>query len=305
MGTPEFAVPSLRALLDAGHEIAAVVTQPDRPAGRGQELRVPPVKQLALSHGIPVLQPEKLRDPAIVEVLRALQPDAIVVAAYGKILPRSLLDVPPSGAINVHASLLPKLRGAAPIQHALLAGEPRTGITIMQMNERMDAGDILLQEAVAILAEDTAGTLERRLAEVGGRALIEGLDRLLRGELTPVPQREEDATLAPMIRKEHGLIDWTRNAHDIERATRAFDPWPGAHTIHRGRLLKIFRARVSELDRTAPPGTVARASGDEIVVATGREALAIVELQLEGKRRLGAREFLAARGAIREGERFG
>jgi methionyl-tRNA formyltransferase len=238
-------------------------------------------------------------------VLRGIRPDAIVVAAYGKILPRSVLDVPPLGAINVHASLLPKLRGAAPIQHAILAGESRTGITIMQMNERMDAGDILLQEAVDVLAEDSAGSLERRLAEVGGRTLMQALDRLLRGELTPVAQREEDATLAPMIRKEHGLVDWTKNAREIERATRAFDPWPGAHTVHRGRLLKIFRARIAEVDATGAPGTVARATGDEIVVVTGGGALAILELQLEGKRRLGAREFLAARGAIREGDRFG
>jgi methionyl-tRNA formyltransferase len=306
MGTPEFAVPSVAALLEGGHEVAAVVTQPDRPAGRGQTVRASAVKRFALERGLPVEQPEKLRDPAVVERLRALAPEAIVVAAYGKILPKSILDLPPRGAINVHGSLLPKYRGAAPIQRALLAGETVTGITIMQMNERMDAGDILLQREVPIRPDDTGGSLQERMAVVGAEALVETLGRLLRGEIQPIPQRDEEATLAPMIRKEQGEIDWRRSADEIERAVRAFQPWPGAYTLHRGKLLKIQRAAVGDAAVSAggEPGTIVRASADAIEIATGDGLLRILDLQPEGRRRMAAREALAGH-LVRDGERLG
>lgn len=304
MGTPSFAVPSLRALCEHGHEVACVVTQPDQPAGRGQAMKIPAVKEFALERRIPVEQPAKLRDPSVVERLCALAPEVILVAAYGKILPKSLLGLPPHGAINVHASLLPKYRGAAPIQRAILAGESVTGVTIMQMNERMDAGDILLQGEVLIRDDDTAESLQSTLAEVGARLLLEALDRLARGTLERRPQRDEEATLAPMIRKEEGEIDWRRPAVEIERAVRAFHPWPGAITRLGGKLLKIHRAAVVKNGSQAPPGTVVVASGDDLEIAAGNDRLRLLELQREGKRRLAARDFIAGR-QLREGDRLG
>jgi methionyl-tRNA formyltransferase len=304
MGTPPFAAASLRALLERGHEVVAVFTQPDRPAGRGQVAQISAVKKLGLECDLPVEQPDKLRDPAVVERLRALRPEAIVVAAYGKILPKGLLEVPPLGAINVHASLLPRFRGAAPIQRALLAGDSETGITIMQMNERMDAGDILLQEPTPIRDDDTAQTLGERLAEIGARLIVEALDRLARGEIVPRRQNEQEATLAPMIRKDEGAIDWRRGAAEIERAVRAFSPWPGTYTALAGRRMKIHRAAPLAESAGAAPGTVVRAADDRLEVATGDGRLAVLELQLEGRRRLTAREFLAGH-PLRGGERLG
>lgn len=278
-------------------------TQPDRPSGRGQRPHVSAVKQVALLRGVPIVQPEKLRDPALAAQLRALALDAIVVAAYGKILPPALLEAARLGAINVHGSLLPKYRGAAPIQRAILAGEETTGITILQMNERMDAGDILLQESLAIRADDTAESLGARLADLGARLLVDALDGLARGALVPRPQVEAQATLAPMVRKEEGEIDWRRPAAQIERAVRAFTPWPSAYTALRGRRLKVHRAAVEESE-PAEPGTVVCAAGANLVVATGRGALRLLEVQLEGKRRLGAAEFLAGH-PLRRGEPLG
>ncbi len=294
-GTPAFAAQSLRALLERGHEVAAVFTQPDRPAGRGQTPHISAVKQLALERSLAIEQPERLRDPAVVERLRAFGPEVIVVAAYGKILPKSVLDVPAHGALNVHASLLPKYRGAAPIQRAILAGDPTTGITIMQMNEQMDAGDVLLQEAIPIRSDDTAESLGARLADLGAQLIVVALDRLARALLEPRPQRDADATLAPMVKKEEGAIDWTRSAAEIERAVRAFTPWPSAYSFIAGKLLKIHRAAVCPAATRAAPGTVARASGDVLEIATGNQGLRVLEVQLEGKRRLGTREFLAGK----------
>jgi methionyl-tRNA formyltransferase len=304
MGTPSFAAASLRALLERGHEVAAVFTQPDRPAGRGQVSRSSAVKELALERGLVVEQPDKLRDPAVVERLRALGPEAIVVAAYGKILPKALLDVPPRGAINVHASLLPRYRGAAPIQRAILAGDTQTGITIMQMNERMDAGDILLHEAVPIQQDDTSDTLGARLSAVGTRLLVGVLDGLARGDVVPRKQNEDEATLAPMVRKEEGIVDWRRGAAEIARAVRAFSPWPSASTKLAGRSLKIHRAAPLAAAANVVPGTVLLAAGDRFEVATGDGCLALLEVQLEGKRRLTAREFLAGHPP-RSGDRLG
>lgn len=302
-GTPEFAVPSLRALLGESDPVVAVVCQPDKPAGRGQHVSAPPVKQVALEAGVEVFQPEKLRAPDFAEILRPLAPDLIIVAAYGKILPKSLLELPRHGCINVHASLLPRYRGAAPIQWAIVRGEVRTGVTIMQMNERMDAGDILLQRETTIGADETYGELQARLAQLGAEALREALTQLHVGELPRQPQRESDATLAPMIKKQDGRIDWTQPAAHIARVVRAFNPWPSAFTYLDGKLLKVHRAHPIDTAATAPPGAVT-ATGDGIAVATGQGTLLLDELQLEGRKRLPAADF-ARGGAIKVGTALG
>ena len=302
-GTPEFAVPSLRTLLDAKRNVLLVVTQPDRPSGRGQRTQAPAAKELAMARGVPVAQPEKVRDPDFLERIRALSPDAIVVAAYGKILPTSILEIPRFGAINVHGSLLPKLRGAAPIQRAILEGETVTGITIMQMNERMDAGDILSKHETPITGDDTAESLGRRLAKIGADALVAMLGEVERGGGRRTPQVDADATLAPMVRKEEGRIDWTQPAEAIERAVRAFTPWPGTFTRAGERLLKIHRATPIVEPAAGEPGGVVRAGDGDLWIATGRGTLALLELQLEGKRRLAARDFLSG-GTLRAGDRL-
>jgi methionyl-tRNA formyltransferase len=289
-GTPEFAVPSLQALLDGPDTIAGVVCQPDRPAGRGQQPQRPPVKQLAEAHGVAVAQPVKLKTDEFPALLRDWSPDLIVVAAYGRILPRSVLDLPPLGCVNVHASLLPKYRGAAPIQWVLLRGESITGVTIMRMNERMDEGDVLLQRATPIESAESYGELQRRLSTLGAAALMEALTALHSGALRALPQDDAEATYAPMIHKPDGAIDWRLSAAEIARRVRAFNPWPSAFTQHRGRLLKIHRARDLAKTSTAPPGSVVEI-GDDIRVATGAGVLAIDELQLEGKRALPAQTF--------------
>jgi methionyl-tRNA formyltransferase len=297
-GTPEFAVPSLRALLAGRDPVMGVVCQPDKPAGRGQQLTVPPVKRAALRAGLPVFQPEKLRVPETLETLASWAPDLIAVAAYGKILPKVVLDLPPLGCINVHASLLPKYRGAAPVQWAILRGEERTGISIMCMNERMDAGDILLQQEVDIGAQETSGELQARLADMGARALVETIARLHAGTLMPQSQREDAVTLAPMIKKEDGRIDWAQPATHIARAVRAFNPWPSAFTSLGGKQLKIHRAHPEGPHPAAPAGVVLRADKG-ISVATGEGTLVLDEVQLEGRKRLSAAEF--ARGAVKAG----
>jgi len=256
-------------------------------------MTAPPVKREALAENLPVLQPENLRVSNFAEVLQPLAPDLIVVAAYGKILPPSLLQLPRYGCINVHASLLPKYRGAAPIQWAIVRGEVRTGVTIMQMNERMDAGDILLQRETAIGTDETYGELQTRLAHLGAEALQEALALIHAGTLMRQPQREADVTLAPMIKKEDGRIPWTQPAAHIARIVRAFNPWPSAFTHLEGKRLKIHRAHPIEAPAAAPPGTVA---GDGITVAAGQGALVLDEVQLEGRKRLPAAEF--ARGGM-------
>jgi methionyl-tRNA formyltransferase len=300
-GTPEFAVPSLRALLAGSDPVVGAVCQPDRPAGRGQRLTPPPVKQVALAAKVPVLQPEKLRPPEFLKALRAWTPDLIVVAAYGRILPKTVLDLPRLGCINVHGSLLPKYRGAAPIQWAILRGEVVTGITIMQMNEHLDAGDILLQRETRIGEDETYGELQMRLADVGAQALMEAIAQLHAGTLRAQPQCAEEVTLAPMITKENGRIDWTQPAVVIARMVRAFNPWPSAFSSLDGKLLKIHRAHVRGASASAP-GSVVQAQGD-LAVATGAGTLILDELQLEGRKRLSAAEF--SRGAVRVGTSLG
>jgi methionyl-tRNA formyltransferase len=275
-GTPAFAVLSLRALLDGPDTVVGVVCQPDRPAGRGQRVHVPPVKELACARGVPVAQPEKVRTAEFLDTLRAWSPELIAVAAYGRILPRAVLDVPRLGCINVHASLLPRYRGAAPIQWAIMHGEVVTGVTIMQMNERMDEGDILMQREVWIGPQETGGELQERLAAVGAEALMEALEALHGGTLRPRPQDHQAATLAPVIKKENGRVDWARPAEEIARQVRAFNPWPSAFSTLQGKLVKIHQAcalpfGVFDAPRNRPSTGSGRAeSHHEIKNKTGR-----------------------------------
>jgi methionyl-tRNA formyltransferase len=294
MGTPEFAVPSLQVLLDGRDAVVGVVTQPDQPSGRGMILHAPPVKKLAEAYQIPVFQPAKLRTPEALEPFHAWKPDLIVVAAYGKMLPNTVLTLPPLGCINVHASLLPKYRGAAPIQWAIAEGEEETGVTIMRISERMDAGDILLQKAIPIEADETGGSLHDKLSTLGAEALRETLQLLKQGQLLARPQNETDATYAPIIKKEDGRIDWRLSAITIERYIRAFNPWPSAYTIFGGKLLKIFKAHpeTPPLRTNVTPGTVTEVSPVHLLVATGDGQLSLLEVQLEGKRRMSIEEFL-------------
>jgi methionyl-tRNA formyltransferase len=294
MGTPEFAVPSLQVLLEGKDQVVGVVTQPDQPSGRGMAFHAPPVKVLAAAHHIPVFQPAKLRIPGVLEQLQAWQPDLIVVAAYGRILPTTILTLPPLGCINVHASLLPKYRGAGPIQWALANGETETGITIMQISEQMDAGDILLQKALPIAENDTGGSLHDKLARLGAEALQEVIRLLKAGQLTPRPQNEAEVTYAPLIKKEDGRINWNLDAVVIERRVRAFNPWPSAYTTLNGKLLKILAAQIEPSPRSfqAAPGTIIEVTPVTVSVATGNGVLALLEIQLEGKKRLSVEEFL-------------
>jgi len=291
MGTPAFAVPVLKALIRSEDEVVAVVTQPDKPAGRGKRLTPPPVKLLAQRHGLPVLQPEKIREESFLRTLKDLAPDAIVVAAYGKILPKEVLEIPPHGCLNVHASLLPKFRGAAPINWAIISGEKETGVTIMLMDEGMDTGDIILQEAVPIGPEETAGELHDCLAELGARLMVEAIRGLKEGYLSPRKQPEEGVSYAPMLRKEDGWLDFSRPAEELANLIRGLDPWPSAYTRFRGKLLKLFRPEVIPAKVSASPGEIVSLE-DGIVLATGKGLLKVKEVQPEGKKRMSAAEFV-------------
>jgi methionyl-tRNA formyltransferase len=306
MGTPPFAATILRALIDGPDEVVGVFTRPDAPRGRGMERTAPPVKQIALERGIPVAQPERWKDGAALAALRAMAPDLAVVAAYGRILPQAALDVPRFGCVNVHASLLPRWRGADPITRAILAGDAESGVSIMQMVLEMDAGDVLWTRATPIAADDTGATLEERLADLGATALVEAIARWRRGELEATPQDPSQVTFAPMVEKSDGRVDWTRPAAEIERATRAFAPWPGSFTLRGGEPLKLWSAAVATeaSSSAAAPGSVLAVSDAGIVVATGQGTLLVREVQAAGKRRMAAAEF--ARGArIRAGDCLG
>lgn len=294
MGTPEFAVPTLRALI-RHHTVIGVVTQPDRPAGRSRQLQVSPVKAAALEAGLPVLQPEKLRRPEAIEALQRWQPDVYVVAAFGQILPQKALDLPPHGAINIHASLLPRWRGAAPIQAALLAGDTETGVTIMLMDAGLDTGPILTQRAVPVAPDETGQSLHDKLAALGPQLLLETLPAYLSGEIRPQPQPEEGVTYAPQITKEQGRIDWTQPATQIERAVRAFTPWPGTFTFWEGRQLKIHSGSAGE--GRAAPGQVVEWGG-RAAIGTGEGLYFPAELQLEGRKRLCSDEFVRGYGGF-------
>ena len=288
-GTPEFARVSLEALVASGHIPVAAYTQPDRPAGRGKKLTASPVKRCALEHGIPVYQPATLRDDAAVEELRALRPDLLVVAAYGLILPQAALDVPTHGCLNVHASILPRWRGAAPIQAAILAGDDKTGISLMRMTAGLDCGPVFHIAETAIGAGETAGELHDRLAALGASELVEQLDGIVAGRLEAVDQDDSLATYAPKIDKQDAEIDWELPAAEVARRIRAYNPFPGAFTHDGETRLKIWRAAVAE--GSGVPGDVLRFASDAIVVACGEGALRLDELQLPGKRRAPAHEF--------------
>ena len=298
MGTPAFACPILEALLARPDPVVGVVCQPDRPRGRGLTVVAPEVKQLALARGVPVLQPERIRDPAFHDSLRALAPDLIVVAAYGRILPRTLLDLPPHGCINVHASLLPHHRGASPITWAILAGDLVTGVTIMAMAEEMDAGDILLVRETPIAPEETGGLLAARLARLGAGAIGEAVDGLKAGSLRPVPQPAVGITFAPRIDRAQCRLDWTRTADELARQVRALAPAPAAFTTLAGRLLKVHRAMVDPDAARGAPGMVTHAGADGLVVAAGSGALRMLEVQAEGRRRMPVADFLAGHRAL-------
>ncbi|MGA4643645.1 methionyl-tRNA formyltransferase [Limisphaera sp. 4302-co] len=326
VGTAEIACPSLARLVDwPGAEVVGVVTQPDRPAGRHLQLQPSPVKRLALERGLPVLQPQRVREPGFLDALRAWAPELVVVMAFGQILPASVLQLPRYGCVNLHASLLPKYRGAAPIQWALANGETETGVTLMLMDEGMDTGPILARRSLRIQPGETAGQLHDRLAELAAELLVEALPEYLAGRLTPQPQPAEGVSYAPRLRREHGRIDWSRPAVEIERRIRAFDPWPGSFTWwwprpegdevpdarersdagggrRRPCLVKIWRASVEEGE--GPPGQVLASGPAGVVVACGEGVLRVRELQREGGRRLAAREFLAGH-PILPGDRFG
>ncbi|MBQ9438874.1 MAG: methionyl-tRNA formyltransferase [Lachnospiraceae bacterium] len=291
MGTPDFAVGSLEAVFDAGYPIEAVVTQPDRPKGRRGEAVASPVKEFAASKGIPVFQPEKIRTPEAIGMLADYQPDVIIVAAFGQILPKEVLELPPLGCINIHASLLPKYRGASPIQGAILNGDRETGITIMQMDEGLDTGAILLQKGIPIEAGETSGTLFEKLALFSKSLILEALAGLEKGSLKPIPQEEGLATKTKIIKKSDGRIDWRKGAAELERMIRAYDPWPGAFTMFRQKQMKIYRAEVVELSQGAP-GEALFADKDGFAVCCGEGALKVMELQMEGKKRLPAAQFL-------------
>jgi len=290
MGTPDFAVPLVEAASTLG-ELVAVVTQPDKPKGRGNELSAPPVKAWALAHHIPVWQPVKIKTGEFEAQLRAVQPDVAIVAAYGRILPKGVLDAPRLGCLNIHASLLPKLRGAAPIQWAIANGESETGVCLMQMDEGLDTGAVLARRAIPIAADETGGSLFDKLSVLGRELLVAELPRFLKGELTPTPQDHAKHTLAPIIEKSNGELDFTKPAIELERRVRAFDPWPGTFTRVDGKLLKVLKARVVEGSGAA--ATVIRAGAEGLVIACGQGALAIDELQLEGRKRMRAADFLA------------
>lgn len=303
MGTPDFAVPSLQALLDSPDEVVAVVCQPDRPKGRGRKLVPPPVKLLASKHDLQVMQPPSIRTDAVLDQIRALQPDLIVVAAYGKILPGELLHLPPLGTINVHGSLLPKYRGAAPIQWAVINCEPETGVTIMQMDEGMDTGDILLPEAIPIGEEDTAGTMFVKLAELGGKSLVRAIDLLRQGRLEPRRQEGSQATAAPMLSKEMGHIDWTTDARLLHCLIRGLDPWPSAYSFFEGKRFRLFKPQVVAGEPAQPPGTLCRADNNGLLIAAGNNYLLIREVQPEGKKRMAVQAYLCG-AAMPTGEKF-
>jgi methionyl-tRNA formyltransferase len=310
LGTPAFAVPTLEHIVEAGHQVLAVVTQPDRPRGRGEVLAPPPVKESALRFGLPVYQPERVRRPEAVEYLRALAPDAMVVVGYGQIIPQTVIDIPPLGIINVHASLLPKYRGAGPIQWAILNGETRTGVTTMRIDAGLDTGDMLLKAETEIAGEESAIDLGKRLSVMGAGLLVRTLDGLAAGSIVPEKQDSSQATLAPLLKKEDGIIDWRLPAPAIRNRVRGLQPWPGAYTSFRGRTLHIWRARIAENAPALPAGTLfvgqtpwsardplvpqtseSQRTAPHLLVGCGQGALELLDVQLEGRKRMPAADF--------------
>lgn len=291
MGTPDFAVGALEAILLAGHEVVLAVTQPDKPKGRGKEMQFPPVKEAALSHGIEVFQPVKIREDANVEYLRSFDADIIVVAAFGQILPKSILDMPPLGCINIHASLLPKYRGAAPIQWAIINGDEETGVTIMRMDVGVDTGDMIAKKCVPIAKDETGGSLFDKLKEVGGTLCVEVMEQLKNQTAVYTPQDPQESSHTKMISKELGNIDWSAPAITIERLVRGLNPWPSAYTFLNDKTFKIWKSQVIEETTPAPAGSVVRTDREGIYVQTGDNLLLLQEVQMEGKKRMRAADF--------------
>jgi methionyl-tRNA formyltransferase len=299
IGTGEIGVPTLRALLESEHDVVAVVTQPDKPVGREQRVEPPPIKKALIGRarppGAPIFQPVRIKDPQTIGEIRRLAPDVIVVVAYGQILPRDVLVVPRLACLNLHASLLPRWRGAAPIQAVIAAGDSETGVTVMYMDEGLDTGDILLPRSLEILPNDTGGSLHDRLAQIAPETLLESLRLLSTGKAPRIPQENARATYAPKLKREHGQIDWSESAEAIERKIRAYNPWPGAFMKVDRQNLKIFSASV--IDLNGQPGEILRSDKD-LIVASGKGALSLAEVQLEGKRQMSAGEFLRGHGAL-------
>jgi methionyl-tRNA formyltransferase len=299
-GTPEFAVPTLQMLLDNGYPVRAVYTQPDRPAGRGRQATASPVKQLAQRYNLPVLQPGSFKEPGALETLRAFDADLMVVIAYGMLLPQSVLDVPRLGCVNLHASLLPRWRGAAPIQRAVLAGDSHTGITLMRIELKLDAGPMLRKAGTPIGPQESSGELHDRLAQISAATLRDALPDLLAGNLTDEIQDEAEVTYAEKLSKQEALIDWTQPAARIERQVLAFNPWPVAETQYQGRQLRIWRAQAIDNPAQGEPGSM-RADGKALYVATGDGELRLDEVQLPGGKRMAASAFLSAHSADKLG----
>lgn len=292
MGTPDFAVGTLEEIIRAGHKVVLVVTQPDKPKGRGKAMQYTPVKECALAHGIEVFQPVKVKEPENIEVLRKYEPDIIIVAAFGQIVPKSILDMPKYGCVNVHASLLPKYRGAAPIQWAVINGDEVTGVTIMRMNEGIDTGDMIAKKTVRLAEDETGGSLFDKLAQVGAQLCVETMEMIEAGKAEYIPQNNEEATHTSMIRKELGLIDWNRPAVEIERLIRGLNPWPSAYTQLSGKTFKIWKAKVVSDENTYEPGCICRIDKEGMYVQTGEGILLLTEVQMEGKKRMEASAFL-------------
>lgn len=293
-GTPEFSVPALEALVASRHRVLAVYTQPDRPAGRGQQVTMSAVKQCALKHQLPVEQPQTLKDPAAVERLAHYQADLMIVVAYGLLLPKTVLDTPRLGCVNIHASLLPRWRGAAPIQRAIQAGDKESGVTIMQMDVGLDTGPMLLERVTPIGARETGESLHDRLSTLGAEAVIEAIDAIAAGTAKPVAQPKDGATYAAKIRKEEASIDWSKSAVDIDRHVRAFNPWPIAETRWNGQQLRVWEATPLDKKTSAAPGTVVATSSDGIEVATGEGTLQLTRVQAAGRKAMPAADFLRA-----------
>ncbi|MEG1458464.1 MAG: methionyl-tRNA formyltransferase [Acetivibrio sp.] len=300
MGTPEFSVPVLDTLIKSQHEVIRVITQPDKPKGRGREVQMTPVKSKAVEYNIPVSQPVKVREEAFMKELKEWNPDVIVVIAFGQILPKALLELPKYGCINIHASLLPKLRGAAPIQWAVIQGEEKSGVTIMQMDPGIDTGDILLKKEIILEKKETGGSLYDKLSKMGGDLILEALDLAEKGQLHPIKQEDTLSSNVKMLDKALGRIDFSKPAVEIERLIRGLNPWPSAYTFLDGKTLKIWDADVVEGKEEIAVGTVLAVTKDALIVQTGDQALAIKELQLEGKKRMDTSSFL--RGfSVKEG----
>lgn len=292
MGTPDFAVPTLETLINSEHRVVGVVTQPDKPKGRSGKLVASPVKEAAVHAGLSVFQPERVKDEAFLHILRKLNPDAIVVVAFGQILPLQVLELPQYGCFNVHASLLPKLRGAAPIQWSVIQGDEESGVTIMQMDEGLDTGDILLVERYQLDEKETGGSLFDKLSELGGPLMLRALELAEKGELQPVPQNEEEHTYAKMLSKSTGEMDFNKSAVELERLIRGLNPWPSAYTYLQGKMLKVWEAEVEDDVTGQEPGTIVAVEKDSFTIQTGEGGLKVTSLQLEGKKRMDADAFL-------------